>query len=84
MIEAARRNDPVQRLGAHLAALGLWDDDAQVATETAAMARIDEAFEMALTTPLAPDAVLDHCLTQDTQRMVRQRESLLGTPEAGR
>ena len=83
-IEAARRDDPVQRLGAHLTDLGLWDDDAQAATEAAAMARIDEALEMALARPIAPDAVLNHCFAQDTQRMARQRDSLLGAPEAGR
>jgi len=39
---------------------------------------------MALARPIAPDAVLDHCFAQDTQRMARQRDSLLGAPEAGR
>ena len=76
-LEAARRDDPIQRLTDHLTDLGRWDDEARSEVETVAMARIDEAFELAINQPLAPDAVLDHCFATDTTRMARQRAALL-------
>ncbi len=76
-LEAARRDDPIQRLTDHLTDLGRWDDEARSEVETVAMARIDEAFERAINQPLAPDAVLDHCFATDTTRMARQRAALL-------
>ncbi len=76
-LEAARRDDPIQRLTDHLTDLGRWDDEARSEVETVAMARIDEAFERAINQTLAPDAVLDHCFATDTTRMARQRAALL-------
>ena len=76
-LEAARSDDPIHRLADHLAQLGLWDDDARTEVEATALASIDEAFERAVARPLAPDEMFDHCLTVDTQRMARQRSSLL-------
>ncbi len=77
-LEAARAADPVHRLRADLTARGCWDDDIQTEVETAALARIDDALDKALTTPLAHDAVLDHCYAEDTQRLAAQRRVLLG------
>ncbi|MBL6926654.1 MAG: pyruvate dehydrogenase (acetyl-transferring) E1 component subunit alpha [Acidimicrobiia bacterium] len=79
-LEAARRNDPILRLRSQLEELGLWDDDAQAATEAEAMDLLDNALDAAKAMPLSPDAVLDHCFSADTQRLERQRADLL---EAG-
>ena len=76
-LEEARRNDPIDRLRAHLVKRGLWDDEAHAATEAESLARFDEAFDRARATPIAPDAVLDHCTTVDSQRLARQRALLL-------
>jgi hypothetical protein len=54
--------------------------------EAAAIADIDAAFEKAKSTPLEPDAMLDHCYSQDTQRLARQRAGMLsglGDQDAG-
>ena len=78
-LEAARTDDPVHRLAAHLGELGLWDDDTQAQIETTALARIDDAFKRAVAQPLATDAMFDHCFITDTPRMARQRAALLAT-----
>ena len=77
-LAAAQRDDPLERLRTELSDKGLWDDDTHAATETAALARFEEAFEVAKATPLKPDAVLDHCYSTDTPRLARQRAELLG------
>jgi len=84
-LEAARRDDPVLRLSSQLRSLGLWDDAAQQETEAVALELLDRAVEEARSAPLAADALLDHCLSADTQRLARQRSQLLGThsTEAG-
>ena len=82
-LAAAQRDDPLERLRTELSDRGLWDDDTHAAAEAAALARFDEAFEVAKTTPLEPDAVLDHCYSTDTQRLARQRTELLGRSPGG-
>lgn len=76
-LEAAQQDDPIKRLAAHLAKIGLWDDEARATIEAEALVRIDRAFERAISQPLAPDAVFDHCFSSDTPRMARQRNALL-------
>jgi pyruvate dehydrogenase E1 component alpha subunit len=76
-LEAARRDDPIERLAEDLAGLGLWDEETRSAVEAEALIRIDEAFERAITQPLATDAIFDHCFATDTPRMARQRAALL-------
>ena len=82
-LAAAQRNDPLELLRTELRDRGLWDDDTHAATEATALARFDEAFEVAKTAPLEPDAVLDHCYSTDTQRLARQRAELLGRSSGG-
>ena len=82
-LAAAQRDDPLERLRTELSDRGLWDDDTHAATEAAALARFDEAFEVAKTAPLEPDAVLDHCYSTDTPRLARQRTELLGRSPGG-
>ncbi len=82
-LAAAQRDDPLERLRTELSNRGLWDDDNHAATEAAALARFDEAFEVAKTAPLEPDAVLNHCYSTDTQRLARQRTELLGRSPGG-
>ena len=82
-LAAAQKDDPLERLRTELSDLGLWDDDTHAATEAAALARFDEAFEVAKTAPLEPDAVLNHCYSTDTQRLARQRTELLGRSPGG-
>ncbi len=82
-LAAAQRDDPLERLRTELRDRGLWDDDTHAATEAAALARFDEAFEAAKTAPLEPDAVLDHCYSTDTQRLARQRTELLDRSPGG-
>ena len=84
-LEAAQRNDPVLRLVSQLRDLDLWDDAAQEKTEAEALKLIDRAVEAARSAPLAADALLDHCLSADSQRLARQRSQLLDarSPEAG-
>jgi len=81
-LEAARRNDPIDRLRAHLVEQDLWDEETHADIEAEALARFDEAFDEARATPIAPDAVVDHCTTVDSQRLARQRSLLLGPEEA--
>ena len=76
-LEAARQRDPIARLRTELEASGLWDDAVHADVEAAAIADIDAAFEKAKSTPLEPDAMLDHCYSQDTQRLARQRAGML-------
>ncbi len=78
-LEAARRDDPVLRLRSHLEENGLWDDEAQAATEAEALELLDRAVEAAKAAPLAPDALINHCFAEDTTRLARQRAELLGT-----
>jgi len=82
-LAAAQRDDPLERLRTELSDRGLWDDETHAATEVAALARFDEAFEAAKTAPLEPDAVLDHCYSTDTPRLARQRAELLGRSPGG-
>ena len=82
-LAAAQRDDPLERLRTELSDRGLWDDDTHAATEAAALARFDEAFEVAKTAPLEPDAVLNHCYSTDTQRLARQRTELLDRSPGG-
>ena len=82
-LAAAQKNDPLERLRTELSDRGLWDDDTHAATEAAALVRFDEAFEVAKTAPLEPDAVLNHCYSTDTQRLARQRTELLGRSPGG-
>ena len=77
-LAAAQKDAPLERLRTELSNQGLWDDDTHAATETAALARFEEAFDVAKTTPLKPDAVLDHCYSTDSPRLARQRAELLG------
>tara|TARA_B100001123_G_scaffold281637_1_gene313647 strand:- start:353 stop:988 length:636 start_codon:yes stop_codon:yes gene_type:complete len=81
-LEAARRNDPIDRLRAHLVKQDLWDDETHSGIEAEALVRFDEAFDEARATPIAPDAVVDHCTTVDSQRLARQRSLLLSPEEA--
>ena len=82
-IEAAQGRDPVLRLCAELEEAGLWDAAVQADVETEALTELDAAFEAARATPLPVDAVLDHCFTEDTQRIARQRAALLAGADVG-
>ena len=55
----------------------LWSDAKQSEVETAALERIDEAFEKAKNTPLSANSLMDHCFTSDTERQSRQRSFLM-------
>jgi len=68
--------DPIARLRRHLEARGLWDDDRQAATEAAAAAEIDAAWDRAEAMTVAPDAFFDHVYAAPTPRMVAQRAEL--------
>ena len=46
----------------------LWSDAKQSEVETAALERIDEAFEKAKNTPLSANSLMDHCFASDTER----------------
>ncbi len=80
-LEAARRDDPIERLEKHLVELGLWDDEIRSAVETQALSRIDEATDAAEAHPLRAEALMDHCLSVDSPRMARQRLALLSEAE---
>ncbi len=68
--------DPIGRLRRYLESQGQWDDDRQAATERTALALVDEAWDEAEATPLAPDAFFDHVYATPTPRMQSQRASL--------
>ena len=76
-LEAARRDDPIERLAAHLSEAGLWDDDARSAAEAAAVGLLDELVDRAEARPVGSGTLMDHCLATDTQRMARQRSELV-------
>ena len=82
-IQAAQGRDPVLRLCAELEEAGLWNAAVQADVETEALTELDAAFEAARATPLPVDAVLDHCFTEDTQRIARQRAALLAGADVG-
>ncbi|MCH2412482.1 MAG: hypothetical protein MK189_05870, partial [Acidimicrobiales bacterium] len=73
----------VLRLCAELEEAGLWDATVQADVETEALTELDAAFEAARATPLPVDAVLDHCFSEDTQRIARQRAALLAGADVG-
>ncbi|MEC9467697.1 MAG: thiamine pyrophosphate-dependent enzyme [Actinomycetota bacterium] len=77
-LEAARRDDPIDRLETHLEALGLWGDEDRATVQAEALTLFDGAFERAEAWPTAPGALMDHCFAEDSQRMARQRRDLLG------
>ncbi len=82
-LEAARRDDPVERLAAHLQAAGLWNDEARATVEAEALDLLDRLVDRAEARTTTPDEVMDHCFVVDTQRMARQRQELLETAPAG-
>ncbi|MBC8364010.1 MAG: pyruvate dehydrogenase (acetyl-transferring) E1 component subunit alpha [Actinobacteria bacterium] len=83
-LAAARRNDPIAILRSRLEAEGLWDAATQSEVESAALTAVDAAHERARTMPLAPDALLDHCVSEDSPRLARQRLALLAEVEGTR
>ncbi|MBC8363379.1 MAG: hypothetical protein H8E59_00060, partial [Actinobacteria bacterium] len=56
------------------------DGAAHAEVEAAALADVDAAFDKARSPPMESDAMLDHCYSQDTQRLARQRAGLLAGP----
>ena len=73
----AQKKDPVHTLIHEMKERNLWSDAKQIEVETAALERIDEAFEKAKNTPLSANSLMDHCFTSDTERQSRQRSFLI-------
>jgi TPP-dependent pyruvate/acetoin dehydrogenase alpha subunit len=73
---AWENRDPIVRLRRHLEDRGLWDGELHAATEAAAAAEIDAAWDAAEATPVAPDHFFDHVYAEPTPRMVTQRAEL--------
>ncbi len=76
-LSTAQKKDPVHTFIKDLTARGLWSDTKQDEIETAALERMDEAFEKAKNTPLSANSLMDHCFVSDTPRQLRQRSFLM-------
>ena len=76
-LSAAQKKDPVHAFIKDLTDRGLWSDAKQNEIETAALERMDEAFEKAKNTPLSANSLMDHCFVSDTPRQLRQRSFLM-------
>lgn len=77
-IEKAQREDPIRRVQAYLASLGLWDDAAEQAMQAEIGEQLDAAVEAASAMPAArPEDVFDNVYADPPARLSRQRDELL-------
>lgn len=77
-LEKAEKEDPIRRVEAYLADLGLWDEAAAAAVEGEIKEQLDGAVEAALEMPSArPENVFDHVYADPPARVIRQKEQLL-------
>ena len=76
-LSAAQEKDPVHAFIKDLTDRDLWSETKQSEIETAALERMDEAFEKAKNTPLSANSLMDHCFVSDTSRQLRQRSFLM-------
>jgi len=80
-LELTQRNDPIAIFETTLESDGLWNAEIKSRTERLALEIFDSAFEKANNTPLSPNALFDHCYTEDTQRLKRQKANFNDQPE---
>jgi pyruvate dehydrogenase E1 component alpha subunit len=74
-LEEAERHDPVTRVQAYLASLGLWDDATRAAVESEVAEQVEGAVQAALEMPLpSPKDIFDHVYAVLPPRLERQRE----------
>jgi pyruvate dehydrogenase E1 component alpha subunit len=77
-LEKAEREEPIGRVRAYLASLGIWDDATQAAVEGEIAEQMDAAVEAAGELPAAKATeVFDNVYADPPQRVLRQREELL-------
>jgi pyruvate dehydrogenase E1 component alpha subunit len=77
--EEAKKKDPIERVERYLSALGLWDEKRAEEMRVAIAGEIDEAVEKADSLPVVrPEQVFEHVYERMPERMLRQREELLG------
>jgi pyruvate dehydrogenase E1 component alpha subunit len=77
--EEAKKKDPIERVERYLSALGLWDEKRAEETRVAIVREVDEAIEKASSLPVArAEQVFEHVYERMPERVLRQREELLG------
>jgi pyruvate dehydrogenase E1 component alpha subunit len=77
-LEEAERHDPIPRLQAYLAGIGLWDAATRAAMEAEVAERVDAAVEAALALPgPLPGDMFENVYADPPPRFLRQREDAL-------
>ena len=77
-IQKAELEEPIRRIQAYLAGLGIWDDATQAAVEGEIAEQMDAAVEAAAELPAAKATdVFDNVYADPPLRVLRQREELL-------
>jgi pyruvate dehydrogenase E1 component alpha subunit len=77
-LEQAEREDPIPRLEAHLAGLGLWDEGARAALEAEVAEEVEGAVQAALAMPPSrPEDLFDQVYALPPERVRHQRQELL-------
>jgi pyruvate dehydrogenase E1 component alpha subunit len=77
-LEQAEREEPIRRIQAYLAALGMWDEATRAAVDGEIAEQMDAAVEAAGELPSAKATeVFDNVYADPPLRVLRQREELL-------
>ena len=75
--EEAGKKDPIKRVEAYLASLGLWDEKRAEEMRSSVMSEIDEAVEKASALPTArPEQLFEHVYERVPERVRRQQQLL--------
>ena len=83
--EEAGKKDPIKRVEAYLASLGLWDEKRADEMRQSVSDEIDVAVEKAASLPTArPEQLFEHIYERVPERVRRQRESAARDPLANR
>ena len=76
--EEAAKRDPIKRVEAYLASLGLWDEKRAEEMRQSVVSEIDAAVEKAVALPSArPEDLFEHIYERVPERVARQRERAL-------
>jgi pyruvate dehydrogenase E1 component alpha subunit len=77
--EEAKRRDPIARVMAYLAGLGMWDERREQEMSESVRAEIDEAVQKAFSFPaVRPENVFDNVYERPPDRFLRQRAQAIG------
>jgi TPP-dependent pyruvate/acetoin dehydrogenase alpha subunit len=76
--EEAAKRDPIKRVEAYLASLGLWDEKRSAEMRESVVSEIDAAVEKAAALPPArPENLFEHVYDRVPARVLHQRDEAL-------